>query len=164
MNATIPLPWGIVAFLCFGGDCLDNWKDIAGYEGLYQVSSTGMVRSLNWRNRGEIKELTLKTNAQGESQVELSKDGKRKTYSVQALMEEAFPQDIPAVEEPEPQEAPPKPPGRPIWQLSLYGEPVKKWDDISQIRKEFGYQPGSIFECCQCKQKSAYGFKWQFAE
>ena len=150
-----------------------------------------MVRSLNWRNRGEIKELTLKTNAQGESQVELSKDGKRKTYSVQTLMEAAFPPEMPVeepmsepVEPPVEEEAPetpaiavaeeeapsvevvvepPRPPGKPIWQMSIYGEPVKRWDDISQIRKEFGYQPGTIFECCQCKQKSAYGFKWQFA-
>ena len=142
---------------------MENWKEIAGYEGLYQVSDTGKVRSLNWRNRGEIKELTLKTNAQGESQVELSKDGKRKTCSVQSLVAEAFPPEPVVAEPTAPEETPPQPPGRPIWQLSLYGEPIKKWDDASHVREELGYQPGSIFECCACKHKSAYGFKWQYA-
>ena len=182
---------GSMALFLLGGAILELWKDIPGYEGLYQVSDTGKVRSMNWRNRGVVKELTLKENQQGEFLVELSQDGKRKTHSVQALMEEAFPpgepveepmsepaetpieEEIPEtpavaiVEEKTPEvetaEEPPRPAGKPIWQMSLYGEPVKRWDDITQIRKEFGYQPGTIFECCQCKQKSAYGFKWQFA-
>jgi hypothetical protein len=156
-------------FLCFGGGCLENWKDIAGYEGLYQVSDTGKVRSLNWRNRGEIKELSLKTNAQGESQVELSKDGKRKTFPVAQLVAEAFPEvspaeELPTPESPAPAESLPKPTGRAIHQLSLYGEPIKQWPDVDQIRKELGYHPGTIFECCMTPQKSAYGFKWQYAE
>ena len=136
---------------------MENWKDITGYEGLYQVSDTGKVRSLNWRNRGEVKELTLKTNAQGETQVELSKDSKRKTFPVAQLMAEAFPEESPT-------EAPPNPTGRAVHQLSLYGEPIKQWTDMDQIRKELGYHPGTIFECCMSPQKSAYGFKWQYAE
>ena len=143
---------------------MEIWKEITGYEGLYQVSNTGKVRSLNWRNRGEIKELSLKETKPEQYQVELSKDGKRKSYPVQRLVEEAFPPELPAVEEPTPQEEPAKPPGRPILQLTIYGELVKRWEDVAQIRKEFGYQPGSIFECCQSPQKSAYGFKWRFAE
>lgn len=137
------------------------WKDIAGYEGLYQVSSTGKVRSLNWRNRGLVKELALKKNQQGESLVELSKDGKRKTYPVQALVTEAFPTVIP--EEAKSVETAPQPMGKPIQQLSLYGDPIKRWDDVAQIQQAQGFQPGSIHECCQYRQKSAYGFKWQYA-
>ncbi len=142
---------------------MEIWKDIAGYEGLYQVSQNGSVRSLNWRNRGEVKELSLKETKTGQLQVELSKDGKRKTYSVQSLVEEAFPPEPVVAEPTAPAETQPQPPGRPIWQLSLYGEPIKRWDDVSHVREELGYQPGSIFECCVCKHKSAYGFKWQYA-
>ena len=29
------------------------WKDVVGYEGLYQVSSLGNVRSLNYRRTGK---------------------------------------------------------------------------------------------------------------
>ena len=70
---------------------MEIWKDIPGYEGLYQVSNTGKVRSLNWRKQGVIKELTRKETPQGQFQVELSKDGKRRSFSVQALVEAAFP-------------------------------------------------------------------------
>lgn len=140
---------------------LEIWKDIAGYEGLYQVSNTGKVRSLNWRNRGEIKELSPRETKTGQIQVELSKDGKRKVCAVQRLVEEAFPPEIP--EETTTPEATPKPAGRPIWQLSIYGEPIKQWEDVAQIQKEQGYQSGSILECCMSMQKAAYGFKWQYA-
>lgn len=132
---------------------MEGWKDIAGYEGLYQVSQDGKVRSLNWRNRGEIKELALKNNAQGEAQVELYKDGKRKTCLVSRLVEEAFPPNVPA----------PKPTGEEILQLTLSGTEVKRWADVSQIRKELGFHPGSIYECCRDKHKTAYGFRWRFA-
>ena len=132
---------------------MEIWKEITGYEGLYQVSNTGKVRSLNWRKQGVIKELTLKETPQGQFQVELSKDGKRKTFSVQTLVEAAFPK-----------EAAPTPPGRVIHQLTIYGEPVKQWEDVSQIQKALGFQTGSILECCQSPHKSAYGFKWQYAE
>jgi hypothetical protein len=135
---------------------MEFWKDIPGYEGLYQVNRDGAVRSMNWRNRGEIKELSLKETKTGQLQVELSKDGKRKTYSVQSLVVEAFSLETPPAE-------PTKPTGKPIQQLTLYGQPVKCWEDVSQIQQALGFQPGTIYECCRSKQKSAYGFKWQFA-
>jgi hypothetical protein len=130
---------------------LEIWKDITGYEGLYQVSDNGSVRSLNWRNRGEIKNLVLKTNAQGESQVELYKDGKRKTHLVERLIAEAFPENetVPQSES--------------IIQLTLAGIEVRRWADIPQIQRELGFHPGTIYECCGDKRKTAYGFRWQYA-
>lgn len=38
------------------------WKDISGYEGKYQVSNTGKVRSLDYHRQGIIKELALKNS------------------------------------------------------------------------------------------------------
>lgn len=66
------------------------WKDIPGYEGKYQVSNAGNVRSLNWRNKGEIRNLFLKSHNQGYLQVELAKDGKRRTYMVHRLVALCF--------------------------------------------------------------------------
>ena len=31
----------------------EEWRDIEGYEGLYQVSNMGRVKSLNYRRSGE---------------------------------------------------------------------------------------------------------------
>ena len=69
---------------------MEVWKDIPGYEGLYQVSNLGNVRSLRYRNRDEVRELFLKPHNQGYLQVELHKDGKRKMFTVHRLVAMAF--------------------------------------------------------------------------
>lgn len=66
------------------------WKDIDGYEGLYQVSNLGNVRSLNWANRGYSKNLYLKKQNRGYLHVELAKDGIRKSITVHRLVAVAF--------------------------------------------------------------------------
>ena len=69
---------------------METWKDIAGYEGLYQVSDFGNVRSLNWGRRGIIRNLYLKKQNRGYRHVELAKDGVRKAFTVHRLVAEAF--------------------------------------------------------------------------
>ena len=72
------------------------WKDIVGYEGLYQVSDDGRVRSKDRittgkRNRivkGKI--LSAGTNTCGYLIVVLCKDGKTKTQKVHRLVAKAF--------------------------------------------------------------------------
>lgn len=79
---------------------MELWKDIKGYEGLYQVSTKGNVRSLNWRNHGFVKNLYLKKQNRGYLQVELAKNGKTKMFMVHRLVAEAFlknPEDYPCV-------------------------------------------------------------------
>ena len=66
------------------------WKDIAGYEGLYQVSNLGKVRSLQYGNRDEVRELYLKPHTRGYLQVELHKNGSRKMFTVHRLVAMAF--------------------------------------------------------------------------
>lgn len=66
------------------------WKDIDGFEGLYQVSNFGNVMSLNYGNRGYAKKLTPKFNNSGRLWVELLKGGKRKCMLVHRLVALAF--------------------------------------------------------------------------
>ena len=66
------------------------WKDIDGFEGLYQVSNFGNVMSLNYGNRGYAKKLTPKCNNSGRLWVELLKGGKRKCMLVHRLVALAF--------------------------------------------------------------------------
>lgn len=76
------------------------WKDIVGYEGLYQVSNIGNVRSLNWKNCGYAKNLWLKPHNKGYYQVELVKNKKKKTFVVHRLVSIAFipnPENLPCV-------------------------------------------------------------------
>lgn len=73
------------------------WKDIPGFEGLYQVSDLGRVKSLPksiWNGKGFFisKEKILKPNtlAKGYFQVELKKDFKRCCFQVHRLVAMAF--------------------------------------------------------------------------
>ena len=64
---------------------VEIWRDIIGYENLYQVSNWGRVRSLK---SGKI--LRPAKNSKGYLRVGLYKDGKRKNYKVHRLVAEAF--------------------------------------------------------------------------
>lgn len=66
------------------------WKDIPNYEGLYQVSNLGNVKSLNYNNSGH--ELLLKDglDSKGYCNVRLSKNKVAKTKRVHQLVAIAF--------------------------------------------------------------------------
>lgn len=71
------------------------WKDIIGYEGLYQISNLGQVKSIMFRNKMTFfqrdKTLKLYTNKlNGYQYVSLSKNNKKKTFRVHRLVMEAF--------------------------------------------------------------------------
>lgn len=90
---------------------MEIWKDIKGFEGLYQVSNEGRVKSLDHiivcnngkgiatkLTKGKIKKFTEWTK--GYKRVTLSKDGIEKQYSVHRLVAEAFidnPYNLPCV-------------------------------------------------------------------
>lgn len=72
---------------------MEIWKDIEGFEGFYQISNYGEVRSLDRfdgiRNlKGNILKQNLKQN--GYLQVGLRKQGKRKWFSVHRLVAKHF--------------------------------------------------------------------------
>ena len=69
---------------------IEVWRDVPGYEGKYQVSNTGQVRSLNYMHTGKTKILKQDTSKRGYKRVILSKNGKVKAYSVHRLVAIAF--------------------------------------------------------------------------
>ena len=54
------------------------WKPVKDYEGLYEVSNMGRVKSLNYRRTGKEKVLKGKLNNSGYLKVTLCKEGKAK--------------------------------------------------------------------------------------
>ena len=73
------------------------WKDIEGFEGLYQVSNYGRVRSLErtaWNGKGYYKAperiLRVRKTHTGYLRVNLYKNNKAKDYYIHRLVAEAF--------------------------------------------------------------------------
>lgn len=67
------------------------WSAIKGYEGLYEVSNYGRVRSLNYNGTGGVREMATPLNkGTGYTHCCLSKDGKRRSATVHRLVAEAF--------------------------------------------------------------------------
>jgi hypothetical protein len=70
---------------------IEIWKDIQGYENLYQISSFGNVKSLGNGGSNKSKEKLLKQRiCKGYFNVGLCKDGKQKKYQVHRLVAQAF--------------------------------------------------------------------------
>ena len=67
-------------------DKIELWRDIVGYEGLYQVSDLGRVRSLNYNRTGKIKTLRLCIGKTGYLIVNLCKNGTNKVHKVHRLV------------------------------------------------------------------------------
>ena len=71
------------------------WKDIPNYEGLYQASNLGRIKSLNYRHTGKEKLLRLLKHNCGYLKVYLYANGLRQLYFVHRLVWEAFNGKIP---------------------------------------------------------------------
>ena len=77
---------------------MEIWKDIKGYEGLYQISNTGKVKSLTrCINSKSGRKLLIKekirkttTTTAGYEYVVLAKKGKNKTLLIHRLVAENF--------------------------------------------------------------------------
>jgi hypothetical protein len=66
------------------------WKPIKGYEGKYQVSNLGRVKSLNYNRSGKEKILKPILSHNGYLLVKLSKNGKTKNFRINRLVVETF--------------------------------------------------------------------------
>ena len=173
------------------------WEDIPGYEGMYQVSNIGNVRSMNYKGHGEVKNLTPKCNNCGRLWVDLWKNGTGKCHLVHRLVAIAFipnPFNHPQINHldenpknnrvenlewctalhnvryynerhPDKLSAPrgPNKNIKPVNQISITGEIVKTWASSREVMRELGWSDWSISECCRGNRKTAYGFRWQYA-
>lgn len=79
---------------------IEIWKDIEGYEGLYQVSNFGNVKSLNYNRSGKENILKPQKNENKYLHISLCKNKKQKTFLLHRLVALAFlknPQNFPCI-------------------------------------------------------------------
>jgi len=163
------------------------WKDIKGYEGLYQVSNLGRVRNAD----GHVH--TPKKHNKGYYHVHLS-DGhdKIKAKLVHRLVAEAFipnPNNYPCVNHINEHKTDNRAENLEwcthsvnmlkhfeicprkvslkhnclIEQIDKEGNLVRTWSNIAEVHREMGYHNTSLKECCEGKRHKAYGYKWHYA-
>lgn len=75
---------------------MEIWKDVRGYENLYQVSNYGRVKSLGRKKGGGLTDRYIgNVSKEGYVTVVLSKNGKVKNWRVHRLVYETFVGEIP---------------------------------------------------------------------
>lgn len=166
----------------------EEWRDIQGYEGYYQVSNLGRVRSL-WF--GKVRILKQGINQKGYKRVYFNKDKKKKVYFVHRLVAEAFihnPNNYPCVNHIDENPSNNNVDNlewctqqynvnygtgikrmvekitKPVLQFTKDGEFVNEYPSIIEAYRQTCITYSCISICCRCKAKSAGGFIWKFKE
>ena len=162
------------------------WKDIEGYEGYYQVSNLGRVKSLY--GNGKILSQSIEKNYY---KVRLCKNGVTKCFSVHRLVAFAFIENTNKenftmvnhkdenklnnyVENLEwcdckynlnygtSKEKISKSLSKKVYQYDLNKNFIKEWKSAREIKKELNYDNSHIAKCCNNKIDKAYGFIWSY--
>ena len=158
------------------------WRDIKGYEKMYQVSNLGNVRRLvgfRCRNERIIKPLN-KPN--GYLKVQLHYNGRTRDVYIHRLVAEAFipnPNNYTEVNHIDEDKTNNRfsnlewcdrqynaeySLAKTVNQYSKYGVFIKQWKSIVDVSRELSIKASSICQCCRGKYKSAGGYKWYYAD
>ena len=156
------------------------WKDKKDYEGHYQVSNFGRVKSIKFG-----KEIILKQSIRhGYYYVGLLKNGKHKNYLVHRLVAEAFlenPDNLPQVNHKDENKQNNvvsnlewctheynntygtriERCSKPVLQFDLNGNLIKEWKSINECGRN-GFKKSDICKCCRGERKTHRGFIWKY--
>ena len=165
----------------------EEWKDIKDFEGLYQVSNYGRIKSLK---RTTTFDRILKYNIKptGYCYVGLVKNKKTTYFRVHRLVAQSFlpnHENLPQVNHKKEFEKWNNRIDNLEWcdsayncnygtrkqrigkrqrikvnQYDLRGNFIKTWDSMTEIFTELNYNISHISDCCNGKRKSANGYLW----
>lgn len=165
---------------------IEEWREVPGYEGLYEVSDLGRVKNIK---TGRI--LSSAEAGNGYIVVNLSKNGIAKTVNIHRLVAEVFipnPQNFPCVNHKDEtptnnavgnlewctyeynnsygtkNERTAEKLSKPVLQFDLLGNFIREWPSATKVEEELGINHSNISRCCLGYRSSAGGFVWQFKE
>ena len=161
----------------------EEWRDIEGYEGLYQVSNLGRVKSLNYKRTKQEAILKYGYDKDGYKQVFLCKNGKSKVFKVHKLVAMAFilnANNYPQINHKDEDKN-----NNCVSNLEWctnehninYGTRNNKvakalskkvtcittrevFDSMQEASKKYNIPTANISNCCRGKRKTAGGYKW----
>lgn len=165
----------------------EEWRDIKGFEGLYQVSNLGRVKSLNYNKTKKEKILKPINNGRGYLYVTLWSNGKSKRFRVHRLVGQTFldnPNNLPVINHKDE-----NPMNNCVTNLewctyqynNCYGTKlertskslskkvacykdkhlIKIYNSIKDTEKD-GFNQGNVWSCCNGRYKSHRGFTWRY--
>ena len=164
------------------------WKDIEGYEGLYQISNKGRVKSLY---KGSERILKPWINNVGYYYIALCNDSVSKKFSLHRLVAQAFipnPDNLPEINHKDENklnnsvenlewirhmdncnygtrnERAGYSLSIPIIQYSKSGDFIREWPSGQEVKRVLGISNSNINSCCKGKLKSSGGFIWKYKE
>ena len=164
------------------------WCPIKGYEGLYEVSDQGRVKSLKFGKERIMKNIR---NKDGYLSVGLRKNREQKLYLVHRLVAQTFipnPDNLPEVNHKDEDKINNKvsnlewcdrkynqnygtgiqrmaeKKSKSVLQYTKSGEFVKEWKSGMDVQRNINYSRSDISLCCNGKLKSANGFVWKFKD
>ena len=160
----------------------EEWRDVVGYEGYYQVSNEGRVKSFKWNKERFLKPSMDKD---GYLLVTLCAGGKPKTLKVHRLVCEAFhenPDNKPQVNHINEDKTDNRAcnlewctckqnvnhgsrnerVSKPVGQYSLDGKLIKLWPSAIAVQRQAGFSQGNISQVARGKHKQAYGYIWRY--
>ena len=163
---------------------IEEFRDIPGYEGVYEVSNLGRVKNVETGRILKPGKITT-----GYLQVNLCKNGTRRKALIHRLVAYAFlsnPKNLPQVNHKDEDktnntvdnlewcdcqyninygtrnERLIEKMGKPVLQFDLQGNFIREWPGVRKVEEELGINNGNISMCCIGNRKTAGGYLWKF--
>lgn len=166
------------------------WKDISGFEELYQVSNYGRVKSLPRKTGNQYCNGVIKKayNEFGYNRIQLVRKDRKKWFFIHRLVAEAFipnPNNLPQINHIDGNKTNNNVDNlewctqkqntihayknglkktRCIMQYDLSNNFIRNWDSIIDASRTLSIDRSSIQICCAGKYKTAGGYIWRYAD
>lgn len=167
------------------------WKDIEGYEGLYQISNLGNVKSLNYGRTKKEKILKAQLTVDKYYKVVLCKNRNKKQLYIHRLVAKSFlenPNKFPLINHKDEnpmnnrvenlewcdnkynnnygtcKERNSKKHSKKVNQYDLQGNLIKTWNGLKEAETTLKISRGNICLCCQGLRNNAGNYIWRYAD